>query len=182
MDFILYSYNCILVFLSFWWQARSAAISTREIFRGWQVEHLPQIAGQSAVEASSLQDLKIYSHSHTYFVEREVFKLIFTNLRFHKVFITRSKDIYSLHHTHFTLQTQFITFLEVLFTLSHIHICLHKLHFTHLHKVFIIRSEDIHTPFKPYKPAYHLRMTRGPSCMILAGSLFSCFIFRFHCY
>ena len=135
MDFILYSYNCILVFLSFWWQARSAAISTREIFRGWQVEHLPQIAGQSAVEASSLQDLKIYSHSHTYFVEREVFKLIFTNLRFHKVFITRSKDIYSLHHTHFTLQTQFITFLEVLFTLSHIHICLHKLHFTQLHKV-----------------------------------------------
>ena len=57
-----YSHKCILVFLSFWWQARFAAIFTREIFRGWQVEHLPQIAGQSAVEASSLQDLKIYSH------------------------------------------------------------------------------------------------------------------------
>ena len=81
------------------------------------------------------------------------------------------------HFKHRSLQ-----FLEVLFTLSHIHICLHKLHFTHLHKVFITRSEDIHTPFKPYKPAYHLQMTRGPSCMILAGSLFFMFFFRFHCY
>ena len=98
-------YFSILIFLM---TGTFCCFFTREIFRGWQVEHLPQIAGQSAVEASSLQDLKIYSHSHTYFVEGEVFKLIFTNLRFHKVFITRSKDIYSLHHTHFTLQTPFI--------------------------------------------------------------------------
>ena len=182
MDFILYSYNCILVFLSFWWQARFAAISTCEIFRGWQVEHLPQIAGQSAVEASSLQDLKIYSHSHTYFVEREVFKLIFTNLRFHKVFITRSQDIYSLPHTHFTLQKPFISIFGG---------TIHTLTYTHLSSQTSLHtpSQSLHYKIWGYSHPVQAIQARIPltndkrALMHDTGrqSLFMSF-FRFHCY
>ena len=182
MDFILYSYNCILVFLSFRWQARSAAISTREIFRGWQVEHLPQIAGQSAVEASSLQDLKIYSHSHTYFVEREVFKLIFTNLRFHKVFITRSKDIYSLHHTHFTLQTLGTHFITRYYSHSRVYTLVFTNFTSHTFTKSSLQDLRIFTPRSSHtSPHTTCKWQEGPHAWYWQAVSFSCF-FRFHCY